>query len=106
MPNARHGHRRIADIGLAQPAEEHNMLAPLHRPFVPWVFHRTKKGRPLKGFTMSWRAACLAASSPGRIPHGFRRTAGVYRRYAIVDEVMLREGGAKLATYSAAVRPT
>lgn len=57
---------------------------------------------------------------PGRIPHDFRRTAvrnleragvprstamamvghrteSIYRRYAIVDEVMLREGGAKLA---------
>lgn len=96
---------------------------------VPWVFHRTKRGRPLKGFTKSWRAACLAAGLPGRIPHDFRRTAvrnleragvprstamamvehrteSIYRRYAIVDEVMLREGGAKLATYSAAVRPS
>jgi integrase len=35
---------------------------------VPWVFHRTKRGRPLKGFTKSWRAACLAAGLPGRIP--------------------------------------
>jgi integrase len=96
---------------------------------VPWVFHRTKRGRPLKGFTKSWRAACLAAGLPGRIPHDFRRAAvrnleragvprstamamvghrteSIYRRYAIVDEVMLREGGAKLATYSAAVRPS
>jgi integrase len=96
---------------------------------VPWVFHRTKRGRPLKGFTKSWRAACLAAGLPGRIPHDFRRTAvrnleragvprstamamvghrteSIYRRYAIVDEVMLRERGAKLATYSAAVRPS
>jgi integrase len=90
---------------------------------VPWVFHRTKKGRPLKGFTKSWRAACLSAGLPGRIPHDFRRTAvrnleragvprstamamvghrteSIYRRYAIVDEVMLREGGAKLAAYA------
>jgi len=90
---------------------------------VPWVFHRTKQGRPLKGFTKSWRAACLAAGLPGRIPHDFRRTAvrnleragvprstamamvghrteSIYRRYAIVDEVMLREGGAKLAAYA------
>jgi hypothetical protein len=29
------------------------------------------------------------------------RTESIYRRYAIVDEVMLREGAAKLATYSA-----
>jgi hypothetical protein len=34
------------------------------------------------------------------------RPKSIYRRYAIVDEVMLREGGAKMATYSAAVRPS
>ena len=91
---------------------------------VPWVFHRTRRGRPLKGFRKSWVAACRAAGVPGRIPHDFRRTAvrnleragvprstamamvghrteSIYRRYAIVDEVMLREGGAKLASYSA-----
>ena len=28
------------------------------------------------------------------------RTESIYRRYAIVDEVMLREGAAKLAAYS------
>lgn len=28
------------------------------------------------------------------------RTESIYRRYAIVDEVMLREGGAKLAAYA------
>ena len=28
------------------------------------------------------------------------RTEAIYRRYAIVDEAMLREGGAKLAAYS------
>lgn len=90
---------------------------------IPWVFHRTKRGRPLKGFTKAWRAACIAAGVPGRIPHDFRRTAvrnleragvprstamamvghrteAIYRRYAIVDEVMLREGAAKLAAYS------
>ena len=62
----------------------------------------------------------LAAGLPGRIPHDFRRTAvrnleragvprsvamkmvghrteSVYRRYAIVDEAMLREGAEKLA---------
>lgn len=90
---------------------------------MPSVFHRTKKGRPLKGFTNSWRAACLAGGLPGRIPHDFRRTAvrnleragvprstamamvghrteSIYRRSAIVDEIMLREGGAKLAAYA------
>jgi hypothetical protein len=28
------------------------------------------------------------------------KTESIYRRYAIVDEVMLHEGGAKLAAYS------
>ena len=92
---------------------------------VPWVFHRTKRARPLRGFRKSWVAACVAAGVPGRIPHDFRRTAvrnleragvprstamamvghrteSIYRRYAIVDEVMLREGAAKLATYTEA----
>jgi integrase len=90
---------------------------------IPWVFHWTTRGRPLKGFTKAWRAACIAAGVPGRIPHDFRRTAvrnlerasvprstamamvghrteAIYRRYAIVDEVMLREGAAKLAAFS------
>jgi hypothetical protein len=31
------------------------------------------------------------------------KTEAIYRRYAIVDEVMLQEGGAKLAAYSAVV---
>jgi integrase len=96
---------------------------------IPWVFHRTNRGRPLMSITKGWRAACLAAGLPGRIPHDFRRTAvrnleragvprstamamvrhqteAIYRRYAIVDEVMLREGAAKLAAYSeAALKP-
>jgi integrase len=89
---------------------------------IPWVFHRN--GRPIKDLHKAWRAACLDAGYPGRIPHDFRRTAvrnleragvprstamkmtghkteSVYRRYAIVDEVMLREGSEKLAAYSA-----
>jgi integrase len=90
---------------------------------IPWVFHWTKKGRQLKGFTKAWRKACRDAGVPGRIPHDFRRTAvrnleragvprstamamvghrteAIYRRYAIVDEAMLREGATKLAAYS------
>ena len=39
----------------------------------PWVFHRN--GKPIKSFTKAWRAACLAAGQPGKIPHDFRRTA-------------------------------
>jgi hypothetical protein len=29
------------------------------------------------------------------------KTEAIYRRYAIVDELMLREGGEKLAAYTA-----
>ena len=90
---------------------------------IPWVFHWTKRGRQLKAFTKAWRAAVIAAGVPGRIPHDCRRTAvrnleragvprstamamvghrteAIYRRYAIVDEIMLREGAAKLAAYA------
>ena len=52
------------------------------------MFHWTKKGRPLKGFTKAWRQACLDAGVPGRIPHDFRRTA------------VLREWAEKLAAAS------
>jgi len=94
---------------------------------IPWVFTWTKKGRRLTGFTKAWRKACLDAGVPGRIPHDFRRTAvrnleragvprstamamvghrteAIYRRYAIVDEVMLREGAEKLTRAEAAER--
>jgi integrase len=87
-----------------------------------FVFHRN--GRPIKDFRRSWQAACEAARLPGRIPHDFRRTAvrnleragvpqstamamvghktaAVYRRYAIVDEAVLREGSDKLAALHA-----
>lgn len=85
---------------------------------IPWVFHR--KGKPIGEFRKAWKTACKKAGVPGRIPHDFRRTAvrnleragvprsvamkmvghrteSVYRRYAIVDEAMLREGAEKLA---------
>ena len=50
---------------------------------VPWVFFRmVAKGRARTrnptadpAFTKAWKAACLAAGCPGRIPHDFRRTA-------------------------------
>ncbi|MBI2152859.1 MAG: site-specific integrase [Candidatus Rokubacteria bacterium] len=85
---------------------------------IPWVFHRN--GRPIKWFRQVWRSACKKAGVPGRIPHDFRRSAvrnmeragvprsvamklvghkteAIYRRYAIVDEAMLREGAERLA---------
>jgi integrase len=69
-------------------------------------------------FRRAWLTACKGAGLSGRIPHDFRRTAvrnleragvprstamkmvghkteSIYRRYAIVDEAMLKEGAAK-----------
>jgi len=34
-----------------------------------------KKPQPILAFTKAWKAACLAAGCPGRIPHDLRRTA-------------------------------
>jgi integrase len=88
---------------------------------IPWVFHHA--GRPIKGFRRAWNTACRRAGVSGRIPHDFRRTAvrnleragvprstamamvghkteAIYRRYSIVDSVMLQEGAAKLAAFS------
>jgi integrase len=88
---------------------------------IPWVFHRN--GRPIRDFRKAWSVACQAAGLPGRIPHDLRRTAvrnleragvprstamkmvghkteAIYRRYAIVDEGMLREGAERLAKFS------
>ena len=88
---------------------------------IPWVFHRD--GRPIKHYRRAWLTACTAAGAPYRIPHDFRRTAvrnleragvprsagmkmvghtteAIYRRYAIQDEVMLREASEKLQAWS------
>jgi hypothetical protein len=37
------------------------------------VFHRD--GSPIRTFQKPWRAACVAAGCPGRIPNDLRRTA-------------------------------
>jgi integrase len=89
---------------------------------IPWLFHRD--GKPIRDFRWAWEAACKAAGVPGRIPHDFRRTAvrnleragvprsaamamvghrteSIYRRYAIADEAMLKEGAVKLAAFHA-----
>jgi integrase len=96
------------------------------RTIIPWLFHRS--GRPIKSFRRAWVTACTAAGLSGRIPHDFRRTAvrnleragvprstamkmvghkteSIYRRYAIVDEAMLKEGAAKLQTLHDAQTP-
>jgi integrase len=87
---------------------------------IPWVFHRD--GQPIRDFRTAWRKATKAAGLIGRIPHDFRRTSvrnleragvprsaamkmvghqteSIYRRYAIVDEAMLRDAGARLAAF-------
>jgi hypothetical protein len=83
------------------------------------MFHRS--GKPIKSFRRAWVTACRKAGIPERLPHDFRRTAvrnleragvprstamkmvghkteSIYRRYAIVDEAMLKEGAVKLQT--------
>jgi len=85
---------------------------------VPWIFHRN--GKPITSVRKAWDRACAAAGFPSLIPHDLRRSAvrnleradvprstamsmvghrteSVYRRYAITDEAMLREGAEKLA---------
>lgn len=86
---------------------------------IPWVFVHPD-GSPIKNFRYAWEKACRLAGTPGRLVHDFRRTAvrnleragvprssamkitghkteTVYRRYAIVDEGMMREAAEKLA---------
>jgi len=90
---------------------------------IPLVFHRN--GSAIRGFRKAWMTACRRAGVPGRILHDFRRTAvrnleragvarsaamkmvghkteSIYRRYAIVDDAMLREASEKLARAEAA----
>ena len=85
---------------------------------IPEVFHRY--GRPIRSMRRAWMTACRKAGRPGLLLHDLRRSAvrnleragvsrsvamkltvhkteNVYRRYAIVAESDLREGGAKLA---------
>jgi integrase len=84
-------------------------------------FH--ENGRPIRSFRNALDKGCTAAGLPGQLFHGFRRTAArnlmragvaepvamrltghltpsIFRRYAIVDEVMLAEGVAKLDEYT------
>ena len=94
---------------------------------VPWVFYRMvaegrggeKKPQPIVRFNKAWKAACLKAGCPGRIPHDLRRTAirnlvragvpervamkmtghktpSVFQRYNIVSDGDLREAARKL----------
>jgi integrase len=85
---------------------------------IPWLFHRN--GKRILTFRDAWRKACVAAGLPGKLMHDCRRSAvrnmeragvpratgmalvghkteSIYRRYAIVNEAMLKDGGEKLA---------
>jgi hypothetical protein len=91
---------------------------------VPWVFFRPNR-QPIGDFKRTWTTARRKAGIPGRLLHDFRRTAvrglvraglaesvamkmtghktnAIFKRYAIVDESLLREGGEKLAASLAA----
>jgi integrase len=102
---------------------------------VPYVFFREAKSwerdqnpKPIRNFKKVWQTACLAAGSPGRIPHDLRRTAvrnlvragvpervamqltghktrSVFERYNIVSETDKREAARRLGEYSASQRP-
>jgi integrase len=87
------------------------------------VFHFSD-GRPIKAYVGAWRRACERAGLQGKLLHDMRRTAvrnlerggiarsaakamtghlteSIYNRYAIVDESMLRDAGAKLQAHHA-----
>ena len=87
---------------------------------IPWIFHR--RGEPIRQIQKDWNKAMRAAGLNGQIPHDLRRTAvrnleragvprsaamklvghkteSIYRRYAITDEAMLQEAGAKLSAF-------
>jgi len=93
---------------------------------VPWVFCHSD-GTRIKDFRYVWAKACKTAGVPGRLVHDLRRTAvrnleragvprsaamkmtghkteTVYRRYAIVDEGMMRDAAEKLAALHGADR--
>lgn len=109
--------------------EAQRKRVPLLVPWVfarPPFKHRGKPGagwRPIRVFGKPWKAACKAVGLPGKLVHDFRRTAvrnliragvaqrvamsmvgmrtdSIFRRYAIVDETMLREAGEKLGRAS------
>jgi integrase len=109
-------------------AEQLQRAAALERDagqIIPWLSH--KEGKPIGSFRKAWASACKRAGIAGKIPHDFRRTAvrnleragvprsaamamvghqteSIYRRYAIADEAMLKEGAVKLAAFHAVAR--
>src|SRR5262245_35373372 len=88
----------------------------------PFVFHRNGEG--IMTFRTAWKSACKKAGCPGKLIHDMRRSAvrtferagvprsvamsivghkteSTHRRYAIVDEAMQREAGARLDAWLA-----
>ena len=107
---------------LAQQIEKTRLIEQKTGRIIPWLFHRD--GNTIRDFRGAWSSACKSAGVPKRIPHDFRRTAvrnleragvprsaamamvghrteSIYRRYAIADEAMLKEGAVKLAAFHA-----
>ncbi len=104
---------------LTRQREETERLEREQGVIIRWVFHH-RDGEQIVCFRSAWRKATAAAGLAGRIPHDFRRTAvrnleragvprsvamkmvghkteAIYRRYAIVSEADIAEGGARLA---------
>lgn len=107
---------------LAQQIEKTRLIEQKTGRIIPWLFHRD--GNTIRDFRGAWASACKSAGVAKRIPHDFRRTAvrnleragvprsaamamvghrteSIYRRYAIADEAMLKEGAVKLAAFHA-----
>ncbi len=97
---------------LARQLEGTRQLEKATERIIPWVFHRDST--PIKDYYDAWDKACRLAGVPDRLAHDLRRTAvrsleragvarsaamkmtghkteSIYRRYAIVDEAMLKE---------------
>jgi integrase len=110
---------------LAEQLEITGALERITGQIIPWLFH--KNGQPIGSFRKAWATACKRAGLASKIPHDFRRTAvrnleragvprsaamamvghqteSIYRRYAIADERMLKEGATKLAAFHSSQR--
>jgi integrase len=92
----------LRDVLEAQHAE-HLRLKNIGQ-MVPWVFFRMvakrrrgpKKPKRITRFNKAWKAACVAAGAPGRIPHDLRRTAvRNLMRAGITERVAMRLTGHK-----------
>lgn len=52
--------------------------------------------RPIKTYQKAWKAACIAAGCPGRVPHDFRRTAiRNMNRRGVTERVAMQLAGHK-----------